>query len=179
MNALAVQDERRRFFHQLQACQLPPSHRCTAIVDIGHLRAETADINWELGEQSFAAEFIEHRQRLLRFAECEDWNEHTSVALESTIDCFRQAALFTLACPTGRLRMIASRAFHDQDIDFFLRKYCRLHDRLIVEVDVASIKNRPALAAQQNSGGSENVTRIEKLECQRVCFALWRTFAGD
>src|SRR5437667_2265476 len=162
MNALAVQDERRRFFHQLQACQLPPSHRCMAIVDIGHLRAEAADINWELGEQSFAAEFIEHRQRLLRFAEREDWNEHTSAVLESAFDCFRQAALLTEACPTRRFGMIASRAFHYQDIDFFLRKYCRLHDRLIIKIHVARIKNRPALAAQQNSGRAKNVPGIEK-----------------
>src|SRR6266699_1429126 len=109
MNCLAIQDKRRCLVHQLQARQQPPSNRCAAIVDIGHFRAEAADINWELGQQSFTAEFVEHRQYLLRLAECEDWHEHTSATLESAIDCFRQAALFAGACPTRRFRMIASR----------------------------------------------------------------------
>ena len=46
--------------------------------------------------------------------------------------------------------MIASRTFHDQDVDLLLRKNRGLHDRLIVKIDVASVKDRLALGAQQN-----------------------------
>ena len=75
--------------------------------------------------------------------------------------------------------MIASRALHDQDVDLLLRKDRRFHNRLIVEIDVACVKDRAAFGAQENSGGAEDVPCIEELECQPLCSVPWRTFGGD
>ena len=73
--------------------------------------------------------------------------------------------------------MIASGAFHDQDVDLLLRKNRRFHNCLIVEIDIARVKDRTALGAQENSGGAEDVTCIEELECQCAYFALGCAFA--
>src|SRR5438067_9832813 len=48
MNCLAIQHKRRHFRHQLQTGQLPPRGMYAAIINISHLRTETADVNWEL-----------------------------------------------------------------------------------------------------------------------------------
>src|SRR5947208_6517250 len=106
------------------------------IVDIGHLRAETANINWKLRQKSFTTELVKHCQDLLRFSEGEDGYEHARVMLKSCSYRLCQALLFTYTCPAGGFCVVAPRAFHDQDIDFLFRKSRRFHDCLIIEINV-------------------------------------------
>src|SRR5207244_4357337 len=127
----------------------------------------------------FTTEFVKHCQDLLRFSEREDRYEHARAALKSCGDRICQASLFTRACPASGFCVVASRAFHDQDVNLFLRKNCRFHDRLIVEINVPSVKDRLPLRAQQNSARAQHVSCVEKLECQRVFFALRCTLARD
>src|SRR5205823_11523011 len=53
------------------------------------------------------------------------------------------------------------------------------HDCLIIKIDVAGVKDRLPLAAEQNSSRTEYVSGVEKLECQRVSFAVVRAFAKN
>ena len=75
--------------------------------------------------------------------------------------------------------MIASRAFHDQDVDVFFRERRRLHNCLIVEIHVARVKDGSAFGAKKNSRRAKDVSCVEKLERQRVSFALWCPLAGN
>ena len=122
---------------------------------------------------------MKHRECFLGFAECKDRNEHASAACERTVDPFDQTLFFPGARPSCRFGVIASRAFHDQDVDLLLRKDRSFHDRLIVEIDVTRVEKRPAFGAQENSSRAEDMSSIEKFECQPVRFMLRRTFAGD
>src|SRR4030095_2298002 len=149
------------------------------IVDIGHLRAETADINWKLRQEPFATEFVKHCQDLLRFSEREDRYEHARAALKSSGDRFCQSSLFTGACPTSGFCVIAPRALHDQDVNLLFRKNCRFHDRLVVEIYVAGVKDSLPLCAQPHPARAPHVLCLEKLECQRVFFALGCALSRD
>jgi hypothetical protein len=75
--------------------------------------------------------------------------------------------------------VVASRAFHDQDIDFLFRKDRCFHDRLIVEIDVPGVKDRFTFRSQKNSTRAQHVSCVEKLESQCVFLALGRTLAGN
>src|SRR5437762_13994945 len=99
-------------------------HVGAPIVEIGHLGTEAADINWKLSRKrsGFTTEFVKHCQDLLRFSEREDRYEHARAALKSCGDRFCQASLFTRACPASGFCVVASRAFHDQDVNLFVRK---------------------------------------------------------
>src|SRR3989442_1173708 len=177
-----IQNERRCFPHELHARQLPARHMRAAIVDVGHLRAETANINWKVRSRihsGFTAELIKHRQDLLRFAQREDWYEHACSALESAPESLRQPSLFTGPGPARQLRVVASRAFYDQHVDLLFWENRRLHDGLIVKINVSRVEDGFAFGAQQNSGRAEHVSCLEKLERKRVPFALWRPFAGN
>ena len=52
-----------------------------------------------------------------------------------------------------------------------MRKNRRLRDRLIIEIDVAGIKDRPPSRAQKDSRRTENVSGVPKLESYRVVIA--------
>jgi hypothetical protein len=75
--------------------------------------------------------------------------------------------------------VVASSTFHDEDVDGFFRKSRRFHDRLIVEIDIAGIKDGLPLCPQQNPARAQHVSCVEKLECQRVFFALRCALARD
>src|SRR6202030_3658519 len=75
--------------------------------------------------------------------------------------------------------MIASGAFHNEDVDFLLGKHGRLHDCLIIEVDIAGVENRLVPAAQKNSGGAEDMAGVVKFESYRPGFVRSRAFAGN
>ena len=98
------------------------------------------------------AELVKHCQDLLRFAQREDWDEHTRPALESALERLSEPSLFTGPRPAAGLRVITSRAFHDQHIDFLFGEDCCLHDGLIVEIDVAGVKDGFAFGPHQDSG---------------------------
>src|SRR5919197_768067 len=121
-----------------------------SIVDIGKLRAKAANIDWKLRQAPFTAEFIKHCKDLLSFSQRKNWYEDARATVKSSADCFCQTFLFTRTGPASRFCVVASRAFHDQDVNFLLRKSRRFHDRLIIEIDVPSVKDRLALRAQQN-----------------------------
>src|SRR5206468_7873058 len=63
-----IENEWRYLSHELQPRQLPPRRVRAPVVDIGELRAETADINWKLGQQPLPSKPVEHRQNLLCLA---------------------------------------------------------------------------------------------------------------
>ena len=151
----------------------------TTIVNIGHFGTESADINRKFRQELFAAESIKHRKYLLRFAQCENGNQNAPAARENFIDCFGQAAFLSGARPICRFGVIAPRAFHDQDINLFFGKDRCFHDRLIVKIDVARVKNGAAFGSQQDSSRAEDVPRIEEFECQCICFVMRRAFAGN
>src|SRR5205085_9585830 len=120
-----------------------------------------------------------HRKQLLGFALCENGNEHASAACESTVDPFGQALFLPGPRPICRFGVIASRAFHNQDVDLLLREDCPFHDRLIVEIDVTRVEDRSAFGAQENPSRAKDMPCIKKLECQCVGLSVWGTFARD
>src|ERR1700726_300997 len=75
--------------------------------------------------------------------------------------------------------MIATRAFHNENIDFLFRKHGGLHDRLIVEVHVSGVENRFVSAAEKNPGRAEDVASIVEFESERARFIRPRALAGD
>jgi len=75
--------------------------------------------------------------------------------------------------------VIAPGAFHDQDVDLFLRESGRLHDRLVVEVDVAGVKNRAPFGAQQNSRGAEHMAGIKEFKRKLLAIPRRNTFTGN
>src|SRR5690348_2558132 len=101
---------------------------CAAVVNVSHLRTETANVSWKLRQKPFATEFVKHRQDLLRFSEREDRYEQARLALKSFANRFCQTSLFTRACPASGFCMVASRAFHDQDINPGIWKSRRFHN---------------------------------------------------
>ena len=165
----------------MQPRQLPTRHTRAAIIDVCELRTKTTDINWKVFQKfsGLTSELVQHRQDLLRFAQRENRDEDARAALESILECLCKPSLFAGPCPAPGLGVIASRTFHDQNIDLFSRKNRRFHDRLIVEIDVAGVKNGLVFRAEQNSCRAEHVPCIEKLERQRIFFTLGRAFASD
>ena len=83
------------------------------VINIGELRTKAANINGKLRQEPVTAELVKHCQDLLRFAQREDWDEHTRPALESALERLSEPSLFTGPRPAAGLRVITSRAFHD------------------------------------------------------------------
>src|SRR5262249_57960710 len=111
-----------------------------------------------------AEKLVEYRENLLCLARGKDWYQHTGVTLERGCESLRHASLFPGRGPAVGFGMIAASAFHDEHIDLPLRETPRLHDCLIVEIDVSRVKNSLAIGAQNYSGRTEYVSCIEELE---------------
>src|SRR5262249_38383747 len=161
-----IKKEGRGFPHDWRARKLSARHPRGAIIDVCKLRTKTADIDWKFSRKfsGLTAELVKHGQYLLCFAQREHRYEDACPVRESVLECPGEPSLFTGACPARRVRVIASRAFHDQDIDLFFRKNRRFHDCLIVEIDVSGVKDGLTLGAQQNSCRAEHMPCVEELE---------------
>src|SRR5205807_5135892 len=92
------------------------------VVNIGELRAETADINRKFGQQPLPAKLVKHRQNFLCFAQCEHWYQHARVALKRSSERLGEPSLLISAGPALWFWVVAPGAFHDQD-----RKSTRLN----------------------------------------------------
>src|SRR5216684_6796339 len=149
------------------------------IVNIGELRAETADIDRKFGQQTLPAKLVKHRENFLCFAQCEHWYQHARVALKRGPERLAEASLLTGAGPALRFCVVAPGAFHDQHIKFFLWESRRFHNGLIVEIDVTSVKNGSPFGAQHYSSRAEYVACVEELKCQGMFFATGRPFASN
>src|SRR5437764_15427185 len=105
------------------------------IVDVRHLRAEAANINWKLSRKisGFTAQLVQQRQHFLCFAKREHGYEDACAPIKRAFERLRESSLFAGSRPTRRLGMIASCAFHDEDVNFLFRKNGGLHDRLVVD----------------------------------------------
>jgi len=118
-----------------------------------------------------SAKFVKHSERFLRLAQRKDRNQRAAATAKSCFHRVCQFFFFRGARPTSGLGSITTGAFHDQDVDIVLRKNRRLHDCLIIEIDVAGVKDLPPFRAQKNSRRTEDVAGIPKLESQRVVVA--------
>src|SRR6202011_2001434 len=144
VNCLGVQNKRAQLIEQLQSRQLTAPHQSAAIVDVGNLCAQSADVDWEI-ENFLTPKFVKHRQDFLRFTEREHRNENATAARERVLDRLRKALLLARTRPACGNRRVPASAFHDQDVDpppvrLGLGKNRRLRDRLIIKVYIAGVK---------------------------------------
>src|SRR5207247_10255140 len=125
------QNERRNSRGELQPRQLSARHARAAIIEIGHLGAEIADVNWKVFQKlsGLTSELVQHRQDLLRFAQRENRDEDARAALESSLECLCKPSLFAGPCPAPGLVVVGSRRAPDQRIDLFPR-YTRASSHL-------------------------------------------------
>ena len=117
VNGLAVENKRRDFLEQLQARQQPACRQRAPIVNLGHLHAQSADVDRKFAEQFFPPKFVDHAERLLRFAERKNRHEDAATGAENTIDRFCESPLLGGPRESFRQRTIAPRRFNDQDVD--------------------------------------------------------------
>ena len=144
-----------------------------------HLGTQTANINREISQEILATELVNHGQEFLRLAEREDRNQHTTTPPESFCDRFRQATLFARARPACGGGVIAACTFHDHYIDLFLGEVRRLHDGLIVKLDVTRVEDRLGTRAQHDSSGAEHMPGVEKFESNDILILGAGAFPGN
>src|SRR5437763_17106204 len=89
------------------------------VVNIGELRAETADINRKFGQQPLPAKLVKHRKNFLCFAQCEHWYQHARVALNRSSDRLGEPSLLISPGPALWFRVVPPGAFKAQTITFF------------------------------------------------------------
>jgi hypothetical protein len=116
LNCLAVENERIHLLEQLQTRQEPAHRQRTPIVDLGHLHAQTADVDRKLAQQFLLPEFVNHAERLLRFAQRKDRHKDAAPGIKGALDRVREAAFLALARETLRQRVISARRLHDENI---------------------------------------------------------------
>ena len=117
VNRLSIENERRHFFEQLQARQQPARGEGAPIVNLGHLHAQPTDVDGKFAKQTFPPKFVDHAERLLRFAERKNRREDAAADAENAIDRFCESPLLGGPPESFRQRTVAPRRFNDQDVD--------------------------------------------------------------
>ncbi len=120
--ALAVEHERRDVVEDLQIVFLSWCLVREFVVDFCELGAEAADVNGRHAEQAAAAEFVKHREDLLRLAEREERDEHAAAALEHRADRARKTNRLFLTGEIRRRGAVAARGLDDEHVERLLWK---------------------------------------------------------
>ena len=147
VNRLAVENEWDDFLEQLHPRHQAARSQRAPIVNLANLYAQSPDVDRKFPQQFFPAKFVNHPERLLGFAEREDRHEHAAAGAERAIYRFRQPPFLGGASESFRQRTVPTRCLDDQNIHAGFRKARARGYGLIVKVNVAGIKNRPALRA--------------------------------
>lgn len=149
------------------------------IVDFGEFGAETADINGAVAEEPALAEAVEKGEHFLGLAEGEEGDEDGGVAGELFFDGLDEAIFFSRTGEGIGGGMIASGGFDDQDIEGFIGEGGPLHDRLVIELDIARVEDGTAFGANEHSDRAEDVAGVEKLHGDGGGFVGAEAFAGE
>src|SRR5205085_5685644 len=156
VNRFGVQNKWAYFVEQLQARKLPPPHLCASIVNVADLCAQSADVDRKI-ENFLTTKFVKDREHLLRLSEREHRNQDATAARECGFNRLRKPLLFAGPRPRRRNWRVATRAFHDEDVDLLFGKNRGLRDCLIIKVNVAGVKQCAPFSTNENSSGTENV----------------------
>src|SRR5205814_6857138 len=76
-------------------------------------------------------------------------------------------------------RRVSTGAFHYEDVDLLSGKNRGLRDCLIIKVNVAGVKQCAPFSANENSSGTENVSRLKKFEGDRVIVGTRRAVSRN
>ena len=163
----------------MQPRQQPERGERAPIVNLRQLHAQSPDVDGKLAEQFFPAEFVNHSERFLRFAQGKDRHQDAAAAFERVIDRRGQPPLLRLASEIFRQRTVAARRFNDQNIDAAFRKRGAPRDRLIVEVHIASVENRAALGTENNAGRTQDMARLHELDRDPAFVVRPRPFTAE
>ena len=131
-----------------------------------------------MAEQSALPEAVKHRQQLLRFPQSEKRDEHGRAAVELRADGVGQAQLLAGTGEALRRGAVAAGGLDDEHVQLVLGKARALHDRLVVELDVAGVENRAPLGADERADGAEDVAGIEELDGHVRAFIRAQPLAG-
>ena len=105
---------------------------------------------------------MDHGEHLLRLAQRENRDQDTAATSERVINRIGQASLLRRARETFGQWIVAPCRLDDQHIDGRFRKYGAFGDRLVVEVHIAGVKNRPPFCPQNHTRRAEDVTGLDE-----------------
>ena len=118
---------------------------------------KSADVNGHGGQQAAQSHPPKHRKKFLCFPERKDRDGHAPSALERFANRPREALLFFRAGVAGRGGRVSSGCLHHENVHTFLGKIRAAYESLVLEVDIARVKDGPALAADHHARGAEDM----------------------
>ena len=121
--------------------------------------------------------FPKDREDFLSLAERENRDRHCAALVDHTPHGARKPLLLPRARETDRRLRIAARGFHDQNIHPALGKIRTGHDRLVLKIHIARVKERLPLVPDHHARRAQNVTRMVELESHFVVVIRW--LAGE
>jgi len=122
---------------------------------------------------------VEEGEHFLGLAEGEEGDEDGGVAGELFFDGVNEAIFFSRTGEGIGGGMIASGGFDDQDIEGFIGEGRPLHDRLVIKLDIARVKDGTAFGADEHSDRAEDVAGVEKLHGDGRGFVWAKAFARE
>src|SRR4030095_9962846 len=103
---------------------LPTSVSGEPVMHFRELCAKSADVDRAISTQNaLETELVAHCEEFLRLAEGKRRDETPAALLEHLVQAFDEAHLLGFARLAGIDRVIAARAFHDENIHRFIGKY--------------------------------------------------------
>ena len=109
---LPVENKRIELGQQLQTRPLPARAVRTFVVNLGHFRAQSADVDRKIAQQFLAPELLDHGQHFLRLTQRKHGNQNAAALCKGAIDRGRQTAFLLLRAknfPATACRRASSR----------------------------------------------------------------------
>src|SRR5258706_7003861 len=154
-------------FVKLQIGILAVSAMRLQIINLGKHPAETSNIDRLSFQLAFGHEQCEQRKYFLSASEGECGNQHGAFSFKHAPNGCAQALDFRFTRKLRRQLTISACRFHYQHVRFYIFEARFTQEGLIMETNVTSIEKRFLLATHTDTGRTQRMAGIIKLQAGR------------